>query len=246
MTKKKKIGIFIIILILVSCIFIFWHFLNNKSQEEDKNNPIFSIPEEKEKPEEDKKIVNRYQELIQKYENDHIVAFLDIPGVLDQVEPIVQASDNNHYLSYNIYEKKDINGATFLDYRNNISKDHKILIYGHSNSELSLPLSVIAKYIDGDFFEKHKIIYLYTKEKMYTFRVFSSYVETEDFDYVNLKSYSGLTWMEHLEKFKNKSEYKPNITLVDGKKVIVLQTCSQEKKYKNYKRKYRLVFGIEE
>lgn len=245
MSKKKKssILIFTLVFVLISCIFVFWYFFNTQSHKENKSNPIFSIPKEKEK---ENLVVNRYQELIQKYENNHIVAFLDIPGVLDQIEPIVQTSNNDHYLSYNIYEKKDINGATFLDYRNDISKDHKILIYGHSNSELSLPLSVIAKYIDGDFFEKHKIIYLYTKEKMYTFRVFSSYVETEDFDYVNLKSYSGLTWMEHLEKFKNKSEYKPNITLVDGKKVIVLQTCSQEKKYKNYKRKYRLVFGIEE
>lgn len=244
MNKRRIVTVFFVLFFSFSIFISFYYF---RDTENDKKNEKDSIPltleENKHQAEED--VVNRYQEFSQQYENDNIVAFLDIPGVLEKIEPIVQASDNNRYLNYNIYEEKDINGATFLDYRNDISSDRKILIYGHSNSELSLPLSVIAKYADSDFFYNHQIIYLYTKEKVYTFQVFSSYVETDDFDYVNLKSYNGLSWMEHLEKFQNKSEHKTDVTLVDGKKVIVLQTCSQDKKYKNYKRKYRLVFGIE-
>lgn len=243
--KKKVRIIFAIFLLMLGIAFVFSStYIFSKRDKKEKikyKQEVFKTSEI-----ENHEMNNQFDFLLKKYHHHNIIAFLDIPGVLKEAEPIVQAKDNDYYLSHNLEGKKDINGATFLDYRNNVFTDNKILIYGHSNSELSLPLSVIAKYADGDFFEDNKEIYLYTKEKIYVFTVFSSYVETDDFDYINLKNYNGLTWIEHLEKFKNKSEYKVNVPLKENKKVIILQTCSQEKKYKDYKRKYRLLFGIEE
>ena len=84
------------------------------------------------------------------------------------------------------------------------------------------------------------------KEKTYTFQIFSSYVETSDFDYLNLESYNGLTWLEHLQKLKNKSQYQTDLSLEENKKVLVLQTCSFDAKYKNYRQKYRVVVAIEQ
>ena len=56
--------------------------------------------------------------------------------------------------------------------------------------------------------------------------MFSSYIETNDFDYVNLESFGGLTYKEHLEKLKKKSYVSKDIELKEDSKVLILQTCS--------------------
>lgn len=173
---------------------------------------------------------NTFDKLKQSYNNNDIVAFIEIPNVL--IEPVVQTSDNDYYLNYNINHEKDINGAIFLDYRLNIIDNKKILIYGHSDPKLTLPFAKLAKYHDKEFFKENPIINLYTKEKNYKFNIFSSYVEVDDFDYINIKNFNGLSWLDHLQKLKNKSEYETGINVSDNKKVIILQTCSFEKNIK--------------
>lgn len=237
--KKNKKVVFIILLSVFSLyLLINYHSVHLK--ESTKMAPTHKITDKIQSTEN-----NRFDELKQNYTNDHIVAFLDIPGVLDTPEPILQTNDNEHYLSYNINEERDINGATYLDYRIDVKNTSKILIYGHSNPTLTLPLAKLAKYADKDFYNEHPNIYLYTKDEILKFTIFSSYVETNDFDYLNLNNFNGLTWMEHLEKLKKRSQHVSDITLQENKKVIILQTCSFEKKYQNYKQKYRLVMGIE-
>ena len=76
------------------------------------------------------------------------------------------------------------------------------------------------------------------------YEVFSSYIETDDFDYVNLKSFNGLTYEEHLNKLKNKSYIKSDIKLDENSKVLILQTCSFNNDI-NAKDKYQLVIGKE-
>ena len=66
-------------------------------------------------------------QLRKEYNNQDIIAYLEIPNVLG--EPIVQTNDNEYYLHNDIYKKDNIIGASFLDYRNNLDSDKKLLIY---------------------------------------------------------------------------------------------------------------------
>ena len=186
---------------------------------------------------------DKYQTLKKNYTNPDIVGFIEIPDLL--LEPVVQTSDNDFYLNHNIDKKKDINGAIFLDYRINIDDSNKIIIYGHSNPELTLPFAKLANYSNKSFFDKHPNIYLYTENKTYIFSIFSSYIETHDFDYLNIKSFNGLSWLAHLQKLKNKSNYETNVEVTEDKTVIILQTCSFNENYQNETQKYHLVMGIE-
>ena len=232
---KKKYVILIVFVIIIGIIFSTFFIMQKNKKEQIHTN----VPSPKENTVKE----NKYEQLIQNY-GQNVIAFIELPGVF--IEPVGQAADNDYYLTHNIQQEEDSNGAIYLDYRIDFNQNQKFIIYGHSDSQLSLPFAQLAHYNDEAFYDQHPTIYLYTKEKTYTFQIFSSYVETSDFDYLNIKSYNGLTWLEHLQKLKNKSQYETNITLEDDKKVLVLQTCSFDSKYKNNRQKYRVVVAIEQ
>lgn len=232
---KKKCVILVLLIMIVGILFSI-PFVNKKEQKEkvhtSVSSPEINVTEE-----------NKYEQLIQNY-GQNVIAFIELPDVF--IEPVGQAADNDYYLTHNIQQEEDSNGAIYLDYRIHLDQSPKFIIYGHSDPKLSLPFASLAHYNDEAFYDQHPTIYLYTKEKTYIFQIFSSYVETSDFDYLNLESYNGLTWLEHLQKLKNKSQYQTDLSLEENKKVLVLQTCSFDAKYKNYRQKYRVVVAIEQ
>ncbi len=179
------------------------------------------------------------QKLREKYNNEDIMAYIEIPELISF--PVVKTTNNDYYLNNNLYKQEDIRGTVFMDYRNNIG-DNKLLIYGHSGKEEGLPFNELIPYQKEEFYQKHKNIYLYTDTNKYTYDIFSSYFEGEDFDYVNLNDFNGLTYKEHLYKLKNKSLYNVDINLEDDSKVIIVQTCNLDTSSKD---KYQLVIGKE-
>ena len=201
------------------------------------------VPEDKIKPVEKQKkdTTVSINELRKQYNNNDIVAYVEIPKVLG--EPIVQTNDNEYYLHNDIYKKQNKIGANFLDYRNDLTNDKKLLIYSHSDPEQTLPFVKLKYYNDEEFFKKHKYIYLTDSNSVRKYEVFASYIETEDFDYVNLKSFGGLTYGEHLNKLKNKSYVKSDVKLDEDSRVLILQTCSFIDIDANTK--YQLVMGKE-
>ena len=215
--KKKSLYIIIIVLLLGTGLFTY---NINKPQE------IKKINISKPKIVETKKdnTVEEINNLKKQYQNDDVIAYIEIPNILK--EPIVQTTNNSYYLHHDIYKQDNIIGATFLDYRNNIDNSKKILIYSHSDPEGTLPFVKLSNYNNQDFFENNRIIYLIDSKEKRTYEVFSSYIETADFDYVNLESYNGLTYQEHLEKLKSKSLVICDSELTEDTEIIILQTCS--------------------
>ena len=60
---------------------------------------------------------------------------------------------------------------------------------------------------------------------------------------MNLDNYNGLTYLEHINKLKNKSIYDTGISLNDNSKIMILQTCNVESGYDgSYKN--TLVIGV--
>lgn len=183
---------------------------------------------------------NKITKLKEKYKNNDIVGVLEIPKVLKTV--VVKHTNNDYYLNHNIKNKKDEKGAVFMDYRNTLN-DKKILIYGHNSTRGNhLPFVKLDKYLDEKYYKKHKKIYLHTENGTKVYKIFSSYIEEEDFDYVNLNNYNGLSYLKHINKLKNKSVYNTNINLKENSNIIILQTCNVESGYSDNKN--TLVIGV--
>ena len=174
------------------------------------------------------------------YQNQEVIGKIIIPDILEEV--VFQTTDNDYYLHHDAYKNKNIVGSTFLDYRNNIETSKKILIYSHSDPEGTLPFVKLTNYNHKTFLEEHPYIYLITKTGKHSYEVFSSYIETNDFDYVNLENFNGLTYQEHLEKLKKKSYVKTNVSLNNESHILILQTCSFDASIRS-NTKYQLVIA---
>ncbi len=224
---KKILRVFLLLILIITVFFVGTKQIDRSYDFK----PEIQVPVIKK----DTKIVDK---LKKEYNNNDIVGVLEIPGLFKEV--ILQTSNNDYYLNHDIYRNENIYGATFLDYRNNLLNDKKILIYGHSDMYIILSFNKLTNYNNQEFYENNKYIYLYTNDKKYKYEIFSSYIETNDFDYVNLKEFNGLTYKEHLIKLKNKSNIKSNLTLEEDSRVLILQTCSNG----NPNHKYQLVMGL--
>ncbi len=160
------------------------------------------------------------ESLVSKYNNNEIVSLFKVPNVFET--PIVQTDDNTYYLSHDLYRDSNQNGTPFLDYRNKSLNDKKIIIYG-KESNANTDYTNIKNYQNQNYYNNHSIIDLYTEESKKSFKIFSCFIETEDFDYTNLNSYNGLTYYEHLNKLKSKSLYDTGVEIDNNSKIIVLE-----------------------
>lgn len=227
MIYMKKILKFLlcIALMLASIIIIYYHY---KTEEvKDTDNEVITKEE-----------TDVITPLIEEYYNDDIIAKLVIPGVIET--PIVKGEDNEYYINHDLY--KDINdqGAIFIDYRTNIN-EKKLLVYSHNNNPKISIFNNLTKYEDNDFYLKHPKIYLYLKNKVKTYDIFSVYREKEDLSYTNLKSFNGFSYLEHIKSLKEKSIHQNEIELNGANRIIILDTYLLDE---NKKEEHFLVMGV--
>ena len=241
MTRKNVLFLLIFILSLslvleLKCTNI-WNNAIEKINEiniENDNNRVIKIQDETTIPD-----IDTY---ISKYNNNDIKGVLYIPDT-KILEPIVQTSNNDYYLNRDLYKKKDTRGSVFLDYRVSINLGRKNLIYSHNSNIHDVPFKELEKYYEKDYYSKHKYIYLKDEKSTIKYLIFSIYVETSDWTYTKIKFNTDEEWLEHLKYLKNNSWYDTDVILDKKDQVLILQTCSHHRKYKNYKDKYLLVIA---
>ena len=188
-------------------------------------------------------VANNIQLLQKEYNNDDIIGILSIDLVDKFSYPIVQGNDNEYYLEHDYYKKKDKLGALYLDYRVDLNKSKKFLIYGHSSVKSDTYFNGLEKYYDEDYYKEHKYITFETETNVYKYEIFSVYVETNDFTYMNMNFDSDNDWYLHLLKLQAKSLYKTGVVLDSDDDILILQTCSNNSDYQNYSKKYLLVIS---
>lgn len=178
--------------------------------------------------------------LQQKYNNPDIQGIISIDNS-DFRQPLVQTVDNEYYLTHNYKREEYALGAIYADYRVNLEAGRKILIFGHSSTKTDTPFNYLENYYDQNFYENHKYITLETQNNTYRYEIFSVYVETSDFTYMNVNFDTQEDWYLHILKLQKKSLYSIDITLEKEDDILIMQTCSNHSKYKNNSKKYLLI-----
>lgn len=186
------------------------------------------IPEEEKEP-----IIEEKEEEIKG------VAKISIPNT-DFNEDVYQAKNNDYYLTHDRNGKYSRNGEIFLDYRVNLDKSKINLIYGHS-APYNLPSNIMENYYDKAYMLENPYIIIKTKKKEYKYQVFSVFVETEDWFYMDITFKNKKEYKKHLDKLKSKSIYDTGVEVNENDNIIIFQTCSTKKEYKKYDKKYALI-----
>ena len=182
----------------------------------------------------------KVKELREKYQNNDIVGNIHIEGTnID--EAILQSSDNEYYLTHDNYGNYDKYGSVFLDYRCH-QDSKKLLIFGHSSTRINTPFNNLENYYQKEYYEEYPNITLVIGEEMRIYQIFSVYVETSDFTYMNL-NLTDEEYITDLKKYKNNSLYETGVSIYPTDDILILQTCSNHPNYQKYKDKFLLIIA---
>ena len=187
---------------------------------------------------------NIIEKLQKDYNNKDIIALLNVSNEIE--EPIAQSIDNKYYLNHNLNKEDDKYGTTYMDYRIDLNSSKKILIFGHSSKYKDTTFNKLEKYYNKDYYENNKYIKLTTNDDIRTYKIFSVYIETSDWTYMNLNFNNDEDWYNHLQKLKSKSLYDTETNITKDDEILILQTCSNKEDYQKYKKKYLLIIAKKE
>ena len=232
--KKKKVIILMLCFFFVVFAVIYLIFDSRNSdylyvnieRNDNVNNPTYY-----------KEIINAARE---EYNNDDVVGILEINNT-EYAVPIMQSSDNEYYLTHTPDGKENFMGSIYLDYRVDIDSSKKLLIYGHNSSNIDMPFKILEEFYDKDYYDNHKYVEITTSNTKKKYEIFSVYVETSDFSYMNINFESDDEYLSHIEKLKSKSMYDTGVELSEDDEILILQTCSEHPDYRNYQKKYLLI-----
>ena len=214
--KKKIKNIIIIILIIIIGIGItkiidktYKYYKSNKSYEVIRS----EINNEKFIDESLKKINSDYE------------FWINIPNTKIDY-PVVKGTDNEFYLSHNFYKEKDIAGTIFIDYNNDVSLDKNLILYGHNMKNGSM-FAEINKFKEQKYFNDG-IINIKKNGKIYTYEIFSVFVEKGDELNLKIKFNSDEEFNEYIKDLKEKSLFYKEKFNNEISNIITLYTCSYE------------------
>ncbi len=177
---------------------------------------------EKYKPGEDDGL--SYEELCKI--NSDVVGWLTIYGTnIDY--PLVQTTDNNKYLSYDVLGEYSLSGSIFLDYRNQKDfSDFNTIIHGH-HMEHHVMFGDIELFQKKKFFDTHLYGNLYYDGKDHGIRIFA-FIETDAYSCgLFTPAVDGARLQKlYLDEIKETAKYIRELPANDDARIVVLSTCT--------------------
>lgn len=169
-----------------------------------------------------------------KAQNKDFKAWLAAPGANISL-PVVQTTNNDKYLDTGFNGKWLSGGTAFLDCNNKSAfSDMNTVIYGHNMRDGSM-FGSIKNYKKLETFKKNPLIYVYTENENYVYKIYSvfltSAVKSDDNGYVFAYNFINLSSSENFASFmqeiKLRSYYDTGVDYQEGDKLLTLSTCDR-------------------
>lgn len=166
-----------------------------------------------------------FDELLEK--NKDTVGWITVNGTNINY-PIVQTTDNNHYLKYAFDGTRNNAGWIFADYRNDMSNfDKNTIIYGHSRVNNTMFGSLKNILRDNWIQDKNnRIIKLSTLKENTMWQVFSVYETPVETYYLTNSFRTDESYKEFLNNIKSRSEFDFGVDVNENDNIITLSTCT--------------------
>ena len=179
--------------------------------------------------------------------NSETVGYLTIPSKSggDPIVslPVVQARDNDKYLTKGFYGDYSIAGTLFLDWRckydkvldgkRYIDNSGNQVVYGHNMNDGSM-FGILRNYKnDAEFYGEHPLIQFNSNYAEYTYKIFSFFIvdaaDQSDTKYEcwNTIDFNGATeFYDFVNEAKKRSLRLNDVDLQYGDKLLTLSTCN--------------------
>jgi len=167
--------------------------------------------------------------------NPDIYAWISIEGTeIDY--PIVQSTDSNeYYLNHAVDRSESSAGAIFTENYNALDfSDFNTVVYGH-NMHNKTAFGSLKEYKNKDFISEHDKITVYTKNNIFTYKIFAAYIYDDrhlllnyDFDSEKVRS----EYIDSIFSIRSMGSIIDDTVNVDADdKIITLSTCSGNDRY---------------
>jgi len=193
---------------------------------------ISDVPEEVAKGKTDMQL--KVSELKQQYPN--LVGWIKIEDTnIDY--PVMQWTDNEHYLKYSYDGKKSKLGSIYLHKDADVNKpSSNFIIYGH-NITTGVMFNELLDYKKQSFYSDHKIIRFTTENKDAEYEIISVFISKvynqndNVFKYYNFINASNeADYNNYISNVKKLSLYNTGIDAKYGDQLITLTTCEYSQK----------------
>ena len=141
--------------------------------------------------------------------------------------PVVQANDNNYYLTHSFDKIENNAGWIFMDYRNNINAlDDNTIIYGHSRIDGSM-FGTLQNTLSNNWQsdQDNYVIFMSTPKENMVFQIFSIYTIKSESYYITTQfnnNYEKEKWINTMKK-RNIAPINTEVNIND--KFLTLSTC---------------------
>jgi len=157
--------------------------------------------------------------------NDDVVAWLYCADTPINY-PVVQAKDNEYYLTRGFDHTKSESGALFLDCRNNIAaSDENFIIYGHRMKDDSM-FGTIPQYAEESYYKKHPTMYLLTPKQNYRVELFACRTVHSEGKYFETSFENKEVFRRYLNKAVEQSYWQADLSAGTDTPSLTLATCS--------------------
>lgn len=156
-------------------------------------------------------------------QNDHIVGWLTLEGTRLN-NPVLQADNNDFYLTHNYLDEKSRGGSIFADYRNAVMEDRHTIFYGHVLRNGTM-FGDLSKFSEQRYAEAHPTLYYETNEQRYALEVFAAYETTTDFYYIETQ-FTDETYAQFLSDIQQRSDIEIDVPVNVDDKIVTFSTCT--------------------
>jgi len=165
-------------------------------------------------------------------QNPDIIGWLKIEGVVD--EPVLQR-DNQYYLTHNALKQRSVTGALFLNESCELkSVPTQMVIHGHNMKEGAM-FGALKKYKvkDASFYKANPFIEfntIYENGRYVIFAVCEVDIRPGKYDHLpfwyQTRFSSVSAFEEYVRNARTLSQYRCNVDVVPGDRLLTLATCT--------------------
>ena len=146
--------------------------------------------------------------------------------------PVVQAGDNDFYLTHNFYKQYSGVGWVFADYRNKFDgTDRNIIIYGHNRRDGTM-FGTLKNILKEDWYNNNSTITFFDEKGQRECKIFAVYrVPKEDY-YITTSFNDDEEYKEFINTLKGRSLKNFGVDVTTENKILTLSTCANDNRYR--------------
>ncbi len=159
--------------------------------------------------------------------NPDIVAWIQIPGTTINY-PVVQGTDNQHYLRYTAANVENAAGALFVDYRQSAGFDwYNTIVYGHNRKDDTM-FSQLTRYLSQRFWESYPNITVYLPGETRVYEICAVYISPPVARAYVAVLETKASYQSYLDTMMRLRIYDTGIQVTTDQTLLTLVTCTDD------------------